>query len=268
MTCVNARPNAMCDWHTHTFDELCLVEGGATAIGHAGRKYPAPAGTLFLFRAGERHGFWNDHRQHPRLWVLHFITGADTYRDLEQCAAGEPRARIWRLRARQVAEYLAQFKRVAAENASSGPGSVAAESARIRLMLVSVARWAARVGDGDARATSPSAAPQDAQLVPLWRLVVDSTDPLGELLRQFSTRISNYDSLRHRFRRTFGCSPREMATRVRLSRARALLIESGMSVKEIAAAVGYGRQHEFTRAFRRVTGVSPTDFRRNPITFR
>ena len=59
-----------------------------------------------------------------------------------------------------------------------------------------------------------------------------------------------------------------MATRVRLSRARGLLIESGMSVKEIAATVGYGRQHEFTRAFRRVTGVSPTDFRRNPTSFR
>src|SRR5262252_6075394 len=114
MTSVRAGPRDLCDWHTHAFDELCLVEGGATTIGHAGKKYPAAPGTLFLFRAGERHAFFNDARQRMRLWVMHFIAGADTYRDLESCAASEPRSRIWRLRSRQSAEYIAQFKRIAA----------------------------------------------------------------------------------------------------------------------------------------------------------
>jgi len=92
-------------------------------------------------------------------------------------------------------------------------------------------------------------------------LVVESNEPLGELLRQFSTRVQNYDSLRHRFRRTFGCSPRQMATRVRISRARGLLIESPMSIKQIAAAVGFESPFYFSLRFKARTKKSPKAFR-------
>jgi AraC-like DNA-binding protein len=71
----------------------------------------------------------------------------------------------------------------------------------------------------------------------------------------------NYDSLRHKFKRAFGQSPQRLLQMMRLERAKYLLLNSQLSIKEIAPQVGYARQHEFTRAFGRSLGVSPSEWR-------
>jgi transcriptional regulator GlxA family with amidase domain len=53
--------------------------------------------------------------------------------------------------------------------------------------------------------------------------------------------------------------------RLRLQHAKNLLLESTMSIKEIAQRCGYHRQHEFARAFRQQTGVAPTTWRLQPL---
>lgn len=59
-----------------------------------------------------------------------------------------------------------------------------------------------------------------------------------------------------------GESYRNLVERVRYSAARQLLAGREMSVKEISHTLGYQNPNNFTRAFQRVAGVSPTDFRR------
>jgi len=49
---------------------------------------------------------------------------------------------------------------------------------------------------------------------------------------------------------------------LRVAHARALILESRMSMKEIAAAVGYARTSDLDRQFKAVTGTSPTAVRR------
>jgi two-component system response regulator YesN len=56
-----------------------------------------------------------------------------------------------------------------------------------------------------------------------------------------------------------------MALRTRIQIAKNLLLETPLSIKEIAEELGYMRQHEFSRAFHRVTGRSPTVWRETPI---
>jgi AraC-like DNA-binding protein len=48
---------------------------------------------------------------------------------------------------------------------------------------------------------------------------------------------------------------------LRMLDARRLLEESSLSIRDIAAAVGYGDAAHFTRAFRRATGISPRVYR-------
>jgi len=47
------------------------------------------------------------------------------------------------------------------------------------------------------------------------------------------------------------CLNCEMPLRSRMSLAPHLLLETGLSIKEIATQMGYQRQHEFWRAFRK-----------------
>ena len=65
------------------------------------------------------------------------------------------------------------------------------------------------------------------------------------------------------FKDATGQSPMAYLTDVRMARAKGLLVEGDLTVKEIAAAVGYRDAHYFSRAFRREQGVSPSDYRRS-----
>lgn len=50
--------------------------------------------------------------------------------------------------------------------------------------------------------------------------------------------------------------------RVRVRKAAILLADPAVKVYEVAERVGYASQHYFSRAFRRVLGVAPTDYRK------
>ncbi len=53
-------------------------------------------------------------------------------------------------------------------------------------------------------------------------------------------------------------------TKRRVEHAQALMIDGRLSIKEISAAVGYSDQNYFSRVFRRITGTTPSAYRRAP----
>ena len=63
-----------------------------------------------------------------------------------------------------------------------------------------------------------------------------------------------------RFREAFGRSPGGYVTDARMHRAKEML-ETGGSVSEVSRALGYASDEGFRRAFRRVTGVAPSEWR-------
>lgn len=63
------------------------------------------------------------------------------------------------------------------------------------------------------------------------------------------------------FRRAFETSPIDWLRRLRISQAKRMLVETTLSVEEIASRTGYGDRFFFSKDFRRYTGVSPREFR-------
>lgn len=59
----------------------------------------------------------------------------------------------------------------------------------------------------------------------------------------------------------FGLTPSQYITKARIAAASSLLRESKRTVAEIATACGFADHSSFTRAFRKVAGISPTQFR-------
>lgn len=62
------------------------------------------------------------------------------------------------------------------------------------------------------------------------------------------------------FKNTTGVSPHQFVLRLRLERAKRLLLMRHLSLMEIAQAVGFFDQAHFTSAFRRAFGVTPKAF--------
>lgn len=68
------------------------------------------------------------------------------------------------------------------------------------------------------------------------------------------------DYLRRAFKNTTGESLRFYVERVRLSRAKALLAEQGMRVKQVSYRAGFTNVKSFCVAFKRATGETPTEY--------
>jgi len=75
-------------------------------------------------------------------------------------------------------------------------------------------------------------------------------------------RLSPYHFLRS-FKQSFGEPPYRYWTGRRIERAKALLASPRTSVTEIALDVGFHGTSAFSATFHRVTGQTPTDYRRD-----
>lgn len=252
-------PNEQCQWHTHPFFEFTLVSEGETTLWHGEREVAAKPRTFFLFVPGERHRFQNNSRQAFRTWVLHFLPGPEL---IQMKWLRETRAerRQVQLSETGAAEFKRIFVRIHLEHTSNGHWSGTATRAWLVLLLTSLERMI-----DDARVGPRISVVEDPGLLRLWEWVQEKALHSPDTSAALVDAIPGYEGLRHRFRRHFGMSPREMLLKSRMSLARHLLLETGLSIKEIASKLGYQRQHEFWRAFRKATGVSPSDWRNNPL---
>lgn len=82
---------------------------------------------------------------------------------------------------------------------------------------------------------------------------------VGEMAREAGLDPSGFTRA---FRATTGTTPYAYLTIRRMERAR-LLLADGESVAQVATATGYANAAKFAAAFRRVTGMSPSQWRRD-----
>lgn len=103
----------------------------------------------------------------------------------------------------------------------------------------------------------------------LFRRLCRSRDYLAESLDQplrltdaaREACLSSYHY--HRlFTRTFGETPHEFLTRLRIDQAKRLLAREQMPVTEVCMAVGYESLGSFSSLFRSVVGYSPSEYQR------
>jgi AraC family transcriptional regulator len=64
------------------------------------------------------------------------------------------------------------------------------------------------------------------------------------------------------FRQHYRCTPGDFVRQLRIERARQYLAESDTPLAEIALRVGYSDQSHFATAFKRLTGITPSRFRK------
>lgn len=73
----------------------------------------------------------------------------------------------------------------------------------------------------------------------------------------------SYVQFYRRFRSATGMSPKEYIIWLRIDKAKYLLLEESASVREIAYACGFESEYYFSSCFKKMVGMSPSNFRRN-----
>lgn len=245
--------------HAHSFLEFSLVTDDSCTILYPPGERKTKPNTLLHYRQGEVHGAICSPGRKTRFWVVHFNAEAKLYSRLGSLTAPQPSDRVWVLTKEQIETFQWIFMQMLNERSTKRPFGRVAASAWLQLLLINVQRWAERK-EGH---IMPAPARANPEVLRLWQMVNEAVgmpnDQLGFL---FSA--PNYDSTRHAFKKTFGCSPREMLLRLRMEHAQNLLLDSALSIKEIAVRVGYSRQHEFNRMFNNYAGMAPSRWRADP----
>lgn len=72
--------------------------------------------------------------------------------------------------------------------------------------------------------------------------------------------------LNRKMKELFGLTPSEFIRNVRLRKACELLKQPDVDISQIAYSIGFSSQPHFSTAFKRFTGISPTDYRRKNLT--
>lgn len=72
----------------------------------------------------------------------------------------------------------------------------------------------------------------------------------------------NRSYLTELFLKTVQLSPQQFLTRYRITKSEELLQSSSLSIQNIACSCGYSNSFSFSKAFRKVNGLSPSEYRK------
>lgn len=243
--------------HSTPFHELVHVQQGRVRMWLEGSSFEASSGDTFLVPRGTSH---RDERlsEGPYRTFYAFFSWASGDRFLKRI----DHRRLLQLPA--AAKHFLHLQMTEFEREYSAGATV--DGARLSLMLTEILlalyRLSRPSGKAVERAASRAAERGRRELVADARSYLEEhyTEPVGleELAHRLD--VSSFH-LSRSFSREFGVSLTDMLTTVRVEKARELLAGTRLSVKEIAAKVGYSGGNYFSKVFRRVSGMSPSEYR-------
>jgi AraC-like DNA-binding protein len=225
---------------------IICVDGAGWCRLPSGR-YDVEAGQVLVIPAGVAHSY-GAAGDHPwTIWWLH-LGGADVAELVGAVLAGTdgPVVRVGDLY--QAVSLVEDVLRRMERDDSIRSRQAAAGSAWHLLALLA----ADRAGAPASRADAIDQAEQ------YLREHLGARISVAELAGLARLSPSHFAAL---FRRATGTGVLQYQTRLRMSRARELLDTTDQPIAEIARALGYADPFYFSRQFRSVHGVSPSDYR-------
>ena len=227
---------------------LCL-EG----VGHAvvrGRETAVRAGELLWIDCSKPHEYRADERDPWEVFWLR-MEGAGLDRICKMLSAGPMPLGV---PAKPAADC---FRRIFATMAQSSPEALAAIHAEAAQLIALCFRARSR-GPGD------SPLPQNLPALlrrPLEQMRSSFERPwrVAELAGMAGMSPSHFIRT---FRAALGTSPIDWLRRERINQAKRRLVETDDSMKEIARLVGYSDQFFFSKDFKQMTSLTPTDYRK------
>jgi AraC-like DNA-binding protein len=233
---------------------LWYVRGGVASLTLAGREYPLVPGDVLLVPPRVRHSAIHDPAR--PLWT---VTTHFTFRDHAGKHVHPPADDLLPVRCatREPHVFDAYFARLLTLEAMRAPGWKAVGRSLLQVVLAELHREHIRA------AVAPITGHHDGLTIAqaLLRLELEGTDfpTPGSLARACGFSPAYFSRL---FRHQFGCTPQQYLLARRIERARQLLLESDLSVKQVAHSLGYRDVFFFTRQFTAHVGQPPAAFRR------
>jgi AraC family transcriptional regulator len=226
--------------HAHENAHFCFVDRGSYTELLDGRLIERRAGDLMFYPAGQPHA--EDHRDQNRHFLIELtprlISAAVAVR-IPMHAPREVRGRTARTIVSRLYRECTDPDGVSALAAEALLLELLAATGRQTMPRASGAPWLRRVEEAlRTRFTEP--------------IGLDDAAAIAGVHPVHVARV---------FRRQHGCSIGEFVRRARIDAARTELADGNVSIAEIALRLGFADQSHFHRTFKRITGLTPSEFR-------
>ncbi len=223
---------------------LCEAGAGWCEMGDA--RHDVQAGEVLVIPPRQPHRYYADDDDPWSIWWLH-VTGADLPDLLAAIGLDLDRPTAPAADPVQAADLIESICNDLARDETSSSLTAAAGAAWHLLAQLAAERHRRSVGDASINRIQAHLREHLAESFSVHGLAADAG---------FST--SHFSA---RFHAVTGFSVTEYVKRLRMARARELLLTTDRSIADIAAEVGYPDQFYFSRQFRSVAGSSPRHFR-------
>ena len=267
---IRREPEGEFPLHRHEFSELVVVFGGSgTHLAFGGAHLLSPGDVFLIGDPGPPHGF-SDTR---KLALYNILFDRKKLGEALPPQAYPAFAELGRLElvpgggtplhldAAELERVLEILRGIEQGQSHAQSHTAVALVSRFILLLVELARIR-RLRELRPGARSFGARRGGEKLAELLELLAEHPErefPRGEMARRLCVSASTLQRL---FRSRTGCSPHDYLMQLRLKKAAALLLESELSVSEVAAATGFADSNYFCRRFRLYAKCPPLEFRR------
>lgn len=240
-------PDYRIDRSEFPYFALELVTAGKGTLILGGRRFRLVPGTVFHYGSGIAHHISSDSEALLEKFFVDFVGEA-----AQNILAEAPFSELEPLYLAGSDRFIRQFEELQTCGRSRSPRSERLCSVLAELLLLQVAE---------------TAIPLDHDKSAAWasfercRRYIEEHYLTLRTLEEVSTECNLDKPYICRLFKRFGReTPYRMLMRLKMDRAAELLLFSNLMIKEVAAEVGFDDPYHFSRVFKRVRGLSPTDF--------
>ncbi len=259
--------------HQHDFYELVYVRKGNGLHGHNHRKYPIFKGDVFIIPPDDRHTYI----QESNLQITNILFYPDIFDPYKKELASTPGFReffsiepffrsetSFRYKLHLTPSQQADIEQILNEienefSRRDAAYGIVCTGLFLKLMTYLSRYFEQKINRDKAVMEFKGKARAVEEAISYIEENFENEIRLDELAR--SAYISS-SRLSHLFKQATGMSPLDYVIRVRVDRACGLLTSTQRNITDIAFDVGFHDSSYFSRAFRKLTGVSPTGFRK------
>jgi AraC-like DNA-binding protein len=245
--------------HQHAF-EVCYIKRGSTSWRVGDDIFDLQPGELFMTWPNELHG-GVDGIMHPCeiYWVIFSLTPEAGSFGMLPLETGEMLGQLNQINQRRcrVSAHIADhFEHLLAAVISEQPFSGLTARASMQLLLCDVLE-AFSAPDADPP-TRRGYAPRIQRAIHWMHREIGHEINIEDAARIADLKSSQF---RKQFQRETGFSPIEYLTRIRIQKAKGMLLETDASITDIAFSLGFSSSQYFATVFRKSTGTTPREFR-------
>lgn len=247
--------------HSHTIYELHCISEGNGILYTQNEKYSMTAGTTCLTGPevchGQSSGVENSMDEYCVRFNLEYKPqgGSDSSETrLVKSITDNPF-----LMTRCDIEILPIVKEMLAEACSKLPGYKRAIELLFSGLILKLARYCANIDkpDKSIQLDKPGISDVKSTLDSIF-FAYDKAPSVEEITERLNISRRHFSRLMQKY---YGMSYTEKITELRIEYAKQLLKDKNMSVSDIAQTIGYGSKQQFSRSFKRYTGMNPGAFR-------